>query len=77
MNKKILAISCIVSGLLLYGCPPPKTTINSEQGDCGVSDVAVDVNDHMMNVSWVNNCNKTIAGYNIYISESKNSDAKP
>ncbi|HDL01755.1 MAG TPA: hypothetical protein ENH23_05940 [candidate division Zixibacteria bacterium] len=77
MNKKILAISCIVSGLLLYGCPPQKTTISSEQGDCGVSDVAVDVNDQMMNISWVNNCNKTIAGYNIYISESKNSDAKP
>ncbi len=76
MNKKLLAISSILSGLLLFGCPPPKPNV-VEQVDCAVSNVRVEVNDKMMNVSWVNGCEKTIAGYNIYISENQNSDDKP
>ncbi len=77
MNKKILAVSCIFSGLLLLGCPPPKDKIAAEQGECSPSNIHVDVNDKMMNISWVNNCKNNIAGYNIYISESKNSTVKP
>lgn len=74
MNKKYLIITCILAGLLSYGCPPPKDKIAVEQGDCGVSNIQVDVNDRTMNVSWENNCEKNIAGYNIYISETENSD---
>ncbi len=77
MNKKLLSINCILSAFLLYGCPPPKPDAGASLGDCEVSNLQVDVNDRMMNVSWENNCNKTIAGYNIYISESADSNEKP
>ena len=77
MIKKIPVIFCVLSAFLLFGCPPPEP--KQEEGDtlCAVSDVRIDVNDKMMNVSWVNNCKQTISGYNIYINDKPLIKGKP
>jgi hypothetical protein len=61
----------IISSLILFFnfivCGPPKTT--DEKADCYPSDLNIDVNSNTLDVSWVNDCEKSIAGYNIYIND--------
>ena len=73
MNKKII-ISSILLGYMFFGCKPPAPKTELALGDCPPTDLQVDVNDQSMHVSWVNDCEQTIAGYNIYISKENNSN---
>ena len=77
MIKKLPIIFCILTAFLLFGCPPPQPKDETVKSDCAVSDMRVDVNDKMMNVSWVNNCPGTISGYNIYINDKPLEKGKP
>jgi hypothetical protein len=66
MIKRIFI--CLIPVLLFFGCGPKEIT--EERLTCSPTDINVDVNHEMMNVSWVNPCERLISGYNIYISET-------
>jgi hypothetical protein len=73
MIKRIIILS--MSVLLLFGCKPKE--VAEERSTCNPTDIKVDVNHEMMDVSWINPCKELISGYNIYISETPLNNSYP
>jgi len=64
----LFSVIAIVIALGLVSCGPPK--VKPEQaGNCVPSNLIVETNDGVMNLSWNTNCKQLISGYYIYISD--------
>lgn len=58
----------LLSGCGLLSCGPGKVSREAADG-CYPRDLRVEVNSHMMDISWKNKCDRLISGYNIYVSD--------
>ena len=67
MRNFYLLIILVFLTVLLIGCAPEKVSEEVPR-DCFPYDLDVEVNDHLMIVSWKTNCKQVITGYSIYIS---------
>lgn len=65
--KKIISPVVFGVALLLAGCGPPKPSEGQARG-CPPNGTQVKIDNRSMVVSWKDDCNQTISGYNIYIS---------
>ena len=66
--KKVLVITAIVIGCLLYGCGPGGVS-PEVSSRCYPHDLNVNVSNASMDVYWKTKCQDLISGYNIYISD--------
>lgn len=58
----------VILAVMVLGCAPRKG-VGESSGDCTPQNITVEGGDRSLIVTWEPNCNKLIAGYNIYISE--------
>ena len=76
MNIRYLLLLLLVAVSFWLSCGPGK--VPDETADkCYPEDLRVDVNSHVMDISWKNSCDQLISGYNIYISDEPLAAAYP
>ena len=76
MKTRYSLLLLLVAVGFWLSCGPGK--VPDEAADrCYPEDLRVEVNSHMMDISWKNNCDQLISGYNIYISDEPLAAAYP